>query len=728
MSSQTSKNNTPSTPATSSKAAQKAPARPKDDSDSEDEEDQLRRQVARTSQELHEQTLRATQLQEELQALRASANVTSTPLDGRERLKLNPPATFDGTPGQFKGYFVQVRTYQAFHLEIFRSETEKVVHAATFFRGRALSWFEPLLQEWLDVPPEERRQEVTDIFSTFAGYERTLRSLFQEPDEKRQTERDLANLRQTKSASAYAAEFRRLATRLDMTEETKILQFYQGLKSEVKDEVSKLDRPEDFLEYVELAIKLDNRIYERRQEKQGGQRVFVTSTRQANTGRKYQHPQPTYHRNNGGWQQPRHMAPQTYSTAYGTHSGPMDLSATQHKKPRKDPKSGKCFKCDKTGHIARNCPRNQEDVPDFRGKTEKPRGLNATNHQQLRPDQHSTMSWTTCYDDNCMVHNSSKNDAGWYPQKPRGTRTLAVGNRVPLGTGQPTKLHRQETQLPELTDSDASGESDEEPLGQTHHIRTTNQSSTQESSEDSEEESSEEETMPSNQYNAARENNPYIYEKKHIDLYRDDQSVQFPGLPLQAQIRHPTGSVNATFGDHPTLDTKHPQHAEIFWAECFRDNCGLHLSRKIVHNFFPRRRKATGIHEVYTTTDLPNWEIKIRLNTEPAAIFTPNDNYPMACCNQKQFPWYKCTRSVYRVHMLAKAQAWHEQKSRQPGPAPMTRIVWNPNVRDNEITTNARKTPVPAKHPFDLVETRSSRTPRDKKNKDPRRESSKSKN
>ncbi|EHA55413.1 hypothetical protein MGG_15841 [Pyricularia oryzae 70-15] len=110
MSSQTSKNNTPSTPATSSKAAQKAPARPKDDSDSEDEEDQLRRQVAQTNQEFHEQTLRATQLQEELQAFRASANVTSTPLDGRERFKLNPPATFDGTPGQFKGYFVQGHT------------------------------------------------------------------------------------------------------------------------------------------------------------------------------------------------------------------------------------------------------------------------------------------------------------------------------------------------------------------------------------------------------------------------------------------------------------------------------------------------------------------------------------------------------------------------------------------------------------------------------------------
>ncbi|KAI7909302.1 hypothetical protein M9X92_011710 [Pyricularia oryzae] len=562
MSSQTSKNNTPSTPATSSKAAQKAPVRPKDDSDSEDEEDQLRRQ-----------------------AFRASANVTSTPFDGRERLKLNPPATFDGIPRQLKGYLVQVRTYQAFHLEIFRNETEKVVHAATFLRGRALSWFEPLLQEWLNVPPEERRQEVTDIFSTFAGYERTLRSLFQEPDEKRQTERDLANLRQTKLASAYIAEFKRLATRLDMTEETKILQFYQGLKLEIKDEISKLDRPEDFLEY------------------------------------------------------PRYMAPQTYNTTYGTHSGPMDLNATQYKKPRKDPKSGKCFKCDKTGHIARNCPKNQENIPDFRGKTEKPRGFNVTNYRQLRPDQHSTINWTTCYNNNCITHNSSKIDAGRYPQKPRGIRTLAVGNRVPMGTRQPVNLHRRETQLPEFTDSDALGKSDEEPLGQTHYIRTTNQSLTQKLSEDSEEESSEEETIPSNQYNATKENNPYIYEKKHIDLYRDDQLVQFPGLLLQTQIRHFTGPVNATFGDHPTLDTKYPQHAEIFWAECFRDNCGLHLNRKIIHNFLPRRRKATGIHEIYTTTDLPNWEIKIRLNTKPAAIFTPNDNYPMAYCNQKQFPY-----------------------------------------------------------------------------------------
>nr|XP_036589992.1 gag protein [Colletotrichum truncatum]KAF6801997.1 gag protein [Colletotrichum truncatum] len=38
-----------------------------------------------------------------------------------------------------------------------------------------------------------------------------------------------------------------LNVQLDLTEETKIFMFYQGLKDEVKDEIIKIDRPDDFL-------------------------------------------------------------------------------------------------------------------------------------------------------------------------------------------------------------------------------------------------------------------------------------------------------------------------------------------------------------------------------------------------------------------------------------------------------------------------------------------------
>ncbi|KAF5525027.1 Retrotransposon-derived protein PEG10 [Colletotrichum aenigma] len=106
------------------------------------------------------------------------------------------------------------------------------------------------------------RAAANDIFFSFTGYVKALESLFLDPNKQRQAERDLSHLRQTKSATLYAAEFRRLAARLHMTDESKVFAFYQGLKDEVKDEIAKLETPPSFLAYVEHAIKVDNRLYE----------------------------------------------------------------------------------------------------------------------------------------------------------------------------------------------------------------------------------------------------------------------------------------------------------------------------------------------------------------------------------------------------------------------------------------------------------------------------------
>ena len=43
--------------------------------------------------------------------------------------------------------------------------------------------------------------------------------------------------------------------------------FYQGLKDDVKDELIKQNRPKDFADYVAMAVRIDNRLFERRMEK-----------------------------------------------------------------------------------------------------------------------------------------------------------------------------------------------------------------------------------------------------------------------------------------------------------------------------------------------------------------------------------------------------------------------------------------------------------------------------
>ena len=59
-------------------------------------------------------------------------------------------------------------------------------------------------------------------------------------------------------------KFRQVVSKLEQEDEPLIAQFYEGLKDEVKDEIAKLDRLDTLTRYIEYAIRIDDRLYERR--------------------------------------------------------------------------------------------------------------------------------------------------------------------------------------------------------------------------------------------------------------------------------------------------------------------------------------------------------------------------------------------------------------------------------------------------------------------------------
>lgn len=115
---------------------------------------------------------------------------------------------------------------------------------------------------------------------------------------------------------------------------------YKGLK----DRLIEHDRPDSLTEYIELAVRIDNRILTRRCEKQGKHggtiRVRARGTYANATQRGIGNARAARGRGSTSWE---------------IHSGLMELNITDRSSKRTKKKKGPCFNCGKDGHYARNC-------------------------------------------------------------------------------------------------------------------------------------------------------------------------------------------------------------------------------------------------------------------------------------------------------------------------------------------------------------------------------------
>jgi hypothetical protein len=224
-------------------------------------------------------------------------------MGGNSSVLVPRPSPFSGERGGVQTFLTQARAY-IYASEKIKSPEDKILSISGMLMGAAAEWWEPILRDHVTNSDDNRKESTKVMFSKYSNFESALRNTFGNPDEQRNAVRRMMDLRQKGSAGFYAIEFQRLASKMDWGDSALIEQFYKGLREDVKDDISREKRPNTLTAFVDLAIQIDNRLYERRQERKGHGWHVRPNDNRPNQGRKYM------------------------STAYGTHPGPMDLDAT----------------------------------------------------------------------------------------------------------------------------------------------------------------------------------------------------------------------------------------------------------------------------------------------------------------------------------------------------------------------------------------------------------------
>lgn len=288
----------------------------------------------------------------------APAATTNNDRDPGETIKPPKPEPFDGSPSDVIPFITRMKGYFRFFPRRLASSEARLLFTNNLMIGNAKDWFEPIMRDFLNNDEASQDQDTVNIFADWENFEEALKDTFGMVNEERQAATKIHKIKQMKSTAAYAIAFRQVASKLEWDDDVLMEIFYQGLKEEVKDELYKADRPDTLTEYITMAVKIDERQYERRREKAENQR--------GGRGNNYN---PYYPKN-----QDNRKNKNRVNTSYGTRAGPMELGAAQ-----RDYSKVKCWNCGKMGHFENKCqsPKtNQKHKPVPEGKN-----LRSTNHQ-----------------------------------------------------------------------------------------------------------------------------------------------------------------------------------------------------------------------------------------------------------------------------------------------------------------------------------------------------------
>ena len=273
-----------------------------------------------------------------------------------------------------KSWLIQMSVYFMLHANQFLNETFKVLFATFYLKKAAFNWMHSCMKDYLINPKSKRKNETFQIFHNFSNMIVIIKKAFENNDENKMNERKLLILKQQKSMTIYAAQFKTLIYKTDWKNSVLKAHFYKEFSNRVKNAMMTIKESKTLTNTIKSIIKINIRQYERYIDKQ--------------TNNKTEFVKRQFRKNS------------------------MKFDVIETKKSR----IKTCYSCEKTEHFKKNCSFKKitEIIEHWLKMTEKSFKNTIKNHMIL--------NWTVCYNDNCSIHLSNKKESEWYFKKSRQSR------------------------------------------------------------------------------------------------------------------------------------------------------------------------------------------------------------------------------------------------------------------------------------------------------------------
>ena len=201
-----------------------------------------------TNAELQQEVTELRDLVRQLQEATPSSSRTSPspPPPVRKEPKLPEPPEFDGKPPEYATFINHCDLYFRMRPITFDSDYVKVAYVISRCRGSPAEWGHSLIES------------SSNLLHDYDAYKDELASMYADKQRHKALRRKLITLKQTGSASKFAAEFKSTANILGIDDESRFALFTNGLKPDVQRALALVRNIDTFEELVDSVVQIDH--------------------------------------------------------------------------------------------------------------------------------------------------------------------------------------------------------------------------------------------------------------------------------------------------------------------------------------------------------------------------------------------------------------------------------------------------------------------------------------